>query len=65
MEPKAALIVGSKLEAKWTETLVDHVTQGEIYEVVEVTPIGFYIINDKGEKRFPISTTFTRKEEEV
>lgn len=53
------LAVGNKMKAKWSEKLVDHVTKDKIYEVVEVSEIGFYIINDKGEKRFPISTTFT------
>ena len=54
------LQVGSKLKAKWSENLVDHVTKGKVYEVVEVDEVGFRIINDKGDKCFPISTTFTR-----
>ncbi len=56
------LHVGCKLKAKWLEDLVDHVTKDKVYEVVEVSDIGFYIINDKGEKSFPISTSFTMVE---
>ena len=54
------LKVGSELMAKWTENLIDHVTKGKIYKVVEISHAGFFILNDKGEKRFPVSTTFTR-----
>jgi hypothetical protein len=55
--------IGDKLEAKWSESLADHVTKGEVYEVVEVIEINsrssyFKIINDKGKKVMPISTSF-------
>lgn len=54
--------VGDKLEAKWTETFVDHVTNGKMYEVVEVLDFTytkfFKIRNDKGEVSMPVSTSF-------
>jgi hypothetical protein len=54
------LKVGSKLRAKWTENFTDFVSQDGVYEIVEMNDRGgFYIINDKGEKCFPISTDFT------
>lgn len=49
-----------KLKAKWTDNIADKVTKDAIYEVVKVNEIGFWIINDKGEECFPISTTFTK-----
>ncbi|GIN21435.1 hypothetical protein [Siminovitchia fordii] len=52
--------IGDKLTPQWSESLSDHVTKGKVYEVVEVKDVGFFIINDKGEKCFPISTTFMR-----
>ncbi|MGM9987606.1 MAG: hypothetical protein ACI35O_10305 [Bacillaceae bacterium] len=51
--------VGVKLEAKWTENICDHVTKGNVYKVIEANKAGFRIINDKGEKCFPVATTFT------
>ena len=54
--------VGAKVMAKWSERIVDHTTEGKVYEVVEVDQIGFRIINDKGIKCLPISTSFTRVE---
>jgi hypothetical protein len=56
------LRVGSKLVAKHSESLADHLTKGKEYEVVEVSEIGFYILNDYGKKCFPIATTFIRIE---
>jgi hypothetical protein len=56
------LKVDDKLIAKWTETYVDHVTEGNTYVVSKVTDIGFYIINDKREECFPISSQFNREE---
>jgi hypothetical protein len=55
--------VGDKLKAQWSESYTDHTTQDKIYEVIEVKKIGFFIINDKGERCFPISTTFIRVNE--
>lgn len=54
--------IGDKLKAKWTEDICDHVTKGKIYEVVEARDTGFHIMNDKGNKCFPIATTFERVE---
>lgn len=56
------LKVGDKLIAKWTEEFTDKVTEGSVYEVCRVEDIGFYIINDEGVERFPISTEFKRME---
>ena len=59
------LMVGTKLRAKWTENIIDFVSQDGIYEVVEVNDRGnFWIINDRGEKSFPISTEFVILESE-
>jgi hypothetical protein len=52
--------VGDKIKAQWSEPYVDHTTQDRVYEVIEVKKIGFFIINDKGERCFPISTTFIK-----
>ena len=50
--------IGDRLQAKWSETFVDHTTKDNIYEVIDITEIGFWIINDKGERHLPISTSF-------
>lgn len=55
------LKVGDKLTAEWTEEYIDHVTEGRKYEVLRTSNIGFYIINDKGEECFPISSQFKRE----
>lgn len=43
----------------------DNTTKGKEYKVVQVRTYAdrqmFWIIDDKGQKRFPISTTFKRK----
>lgn len=52
--------VGDKITPKWSESFCDHVTKGKIYEVVEIKNVGFFIINDKGKKCFPISTTYIK-----
>lgn len=52
--------IGDKLQAKWSESLVDHTTKDKVYEVVDINNLGFWIINDKGEKHLPISTSFRR-----
>jgi hypothetical protein len=55
------LQVGDSITALWTEPYVDHVSEGSRYKVTRVTNIGFYIINDKGDEVFPISTQFKRE----
>jgi hypothetical protein len=54
------LNIGDKITPKWNETSVDHVTKDKEYEVVDVTKVGFWIINDNGKKCFPISTSFRK-----
>jgi uncharacterized protein YgiM (DUF1202 family) len=54
------LQIGDKLKANWSENITDHVTKGKVYTVKKVNQVGFYIINDKGEESFPISTKFTK-----
>lgn len=56
------LKVGDKVIAQWTEEFIDHVTEGNLYEVSRVEDIGFYIINDKGVECFPVSSRFNRME---
>lgn len=57
---ESSLNKGDKLQAKWSETFIDHTTKGRTYEVVDITEVGFWIINDKGKKHLPVSTSFTR-----
>lgn len=52
--------IGDKFQAEWSETLIDHTTKDKVYEVVDITETGFWIINDKGEKCFPVATSFKR-----
>ncbi|MGG4434457.1 hypothetical protein AAXE64_07845 [Priestia megaterium] len=52
--------IGDKLIASWSEVYLDKTTQGKEYEVVDITEVGFWIINDDGEKVFPVSTEFKK-----
>ena len=52
------LKIGNKLQARWTDDIADHTTKDKVYEVIDITTTGFWIINDKGEKCFPVSTSF-------
>jgi hypothetical protein len=61
--------VGDRLEALWSDNIMDHVTKGEIYEVclVSTSQYGstlFMIKNDKGKRVVPVSVTFTKISEE-
>ncbi|WP_181170436.1 hypothetical protein [Priestia megaterium] len=51
---------GTKLIALWNEKFIDMTTKGKEYIVEEVNNFGFWIINDEGEKIFPVSTKFKK-----
>lgn len=50
--------VGTVLLALWGDSLIDKTTQGNEYKVVEVSDVGFWIVNDEGKISFPVSTKF-------
>lgn len=53
------LQAGNRLIAVRDETRVDHVTCGKAYTVLKVDDFGgFWIVNDKGEEVFPVSSEF-------
>ena len=58
------IIVGDKVKANSSDKIVDQVTKGEIYDVVETYKIFdrlyFKIINDEGNVILPTSTIFTK-----
>jgi hypothetical protein len=56
--------VGTKLKALYGDDLIDKTTAGNIYEVVEVSEVGFWIVNDEHKVSFPVSTRFLIVQEE-
>ena len=66
VKSKEMLKVGDVLIAEHFCGFPDNTTKGKEYEVCKVEQIGerinFYIIDDNGKERFPISTTFKKKE---
>lgn len=52
--------IGEKIIALWDEIFLDKTTKGKEYEIVDVSEVGFWIINDDGDKVFPVSTLFKK-----
>lgn len=52
------LQIGSKIVAQRTEKLIDHVTEGKVYEIVDEFEGHGFIINDLDDKCVPLVSRF-------